>query len=191
MESIPAKVDRSIMNFFQSKGKRSLILFYGSLLLVTLAGSLLWGAAALGSARQFRLLMLLTPLLASYLIHVNAREKSAWGLVVSGWIFFTISFFLGKYIIFSHFMTALPWWLSAHDYSNFVTAVLYLPYLFNGTHFNLFVNGFSDVTDHSDVIWLAAGFYLIWRHQIFSGKSFRKKESDDNGRRLFNRRFNR
>ncbi len=191
MESIPAKVDRSIMNFFQRLGNRRLVLFYGLLMVVSLGGSLLWAAAAMGSSRQFRLLMLITPLLVSYLIHVNAREKSAYGLVVSGWMFFVISFLLGKFIIFSHFMTALPLWLSAFKYSDFVAAILYLPYLFNATQFKLFVNGFSAVADYADVIWMAAGFYLIWRHQIFSGKPLNKKDKDADNRRLFNRRFNR
>ncbi|MFW6019296.1 MAG: hypothetical protein ACOCPM_01820 [Bacteroidales bacterium] len=186
MESIPAKLDRYIARYVEKLGRRKHIVFTVLLILFILTGALLWGTAAIGSSRQFRLLMLIAPLLISYLIHLFSNQRNRDIFVFIGWFAFLLSMILGKYLIFTHFHSVLPNWLGISQQKDFFTALAYLPHIFNLTHIKLFIEDIPGLIDPQDGIWLMAGLYLIWRSRIFSQN---KEKTKDNKRKLFNRRF--
>lgn len=187
METIPAKIDKIFISQVAKLGNFRLPVFILLLLLIAVLGALLWGAAAIGSSRQFRLLSIVAPVLIRYVVHIYAVDKKKPLLVLYGWLFFLISFFIGKYLVFSHFYSFLQGWIKAQELNDFSVAVSYLPYIFNKIHFGLFTENFSKLFDYADFIWVLAGFYIIWRHTIFSGKKANQKTG--NKRKYFNRRF--
>ncbi|MCF8219609.1 MAG: hypothetical protein K9J21_11605 [Bacteroidales bacterium] len=186
MESIPGKLDRYLAHTVEKFGSKKYIVFTALLILFAVTGALLWGTAAIGSSRQFRLLTLIAPLLISYLIRLFAGGKNRDLLVFAGWLAFVLSLILGKYLIFTHFHSVLPHWLGLSQQKDFYTALAYLPHIFNATHLQLFFEDIAGLIDPQDGIWLMAGFYIIWRNRIFSPKQEKTKE---NKRKLFKRRF--
>lgn len=186
MRSIPSRMNQWLRNRIQQTGVYKRWLFLIFVLLAVVLGSLLWGAAAIGSGRQFRLLMLLSPLLISYLIYLFYGKDKPQQMVLPAWFFFIISFFIGKYVIFSHYFTYLPDWLETEALSDFRTAMAYIPYLFHSTQMSMFFGNISGVLDTQDIAWLLAGMYIIWRNGIFSGQ---KPPKSSQKRKYFNRRF--
>ena len=186
MESIPEKLDRYIAYSVEKLGNKKYIVFTLLLILSVVIGALLWGTAAIGSSRQFRLLTLISPLLISYLIHLFAVQRNRDFYVFIGWFAFFLSMILGKYLIFTHFHSVLPNWLGLSQQKDFFMALAYLPHVFNLTHIKLFIEDIPGLIDAQDGIWLMAGFYIIWRNRIFSPKQEKTKE---NKRKLFKRRF--
>ena len=186
MESIPAKLDGYLYQYIQKLGSNKYIVLVVLLILFSVMGAMLWGAAAIGSSRQFRLLTLIAPLLISYVVHLFTTNRNRDLLVFIGWFLFLLSLALGKYVIFTHFHSALPQWLGLTGQNDFFTALSYLPHVFNATHFQLFIKDLGELIGPADGIWLMAGLYIIWRHRIFSSKPEKTKESK---RKLFNRRF--
>lgn len=187
METIPAKIDRIIISKVSELHKFRIPIFVVLLIAIALLGALIWGAAAVGSSRQFRLLAIMVPLFISYVVHIFAVDKKNVQMIISGWLFFLISFLTGKYIIFSHFYSFLPGWIKLQELSDFSVAASYLPYIFNKTHIGLFTESVNMLFDYTDLIWILAGLYLIWRHTIFAGK--KGKQVPGKERKYFNRRF--
>lgn len=187
MESIPGKVDKAIIEQFQKLGKYKLLMLIVLMLLASVLSASLWGAAAIGSSRQFRFLVVIAPLLISWMIHVYAGDKKVHFPVMLGWSFLLLSFMLGKYIIFSHYHSFLPNWLKLGELSDFRTALTYLPYVFNRTHLQAFFQDIKQLFTAVDFIWLLAGFYLIWRYRIFSGRKTKKQDQDE--KKYIKRRF--
>lgn len=187
MDPIPAKVDRFLISNIQRIDKARTGYFIILALLIALISALLWVAAAVGSSRQFRFLTLICPVLLSYLTHLFAPHKRVPSQLIPAWLFFLLSFLLGKFLIFSHFFTALPNWLNTSEMSDFGAALSYVPFVFNKTQINFFVNDISLVFDNADFFWLIAGFYIIWRHTIFT--SNQEPNQINNEHKYFKRRF--
>ncbi|MFO8054799.1 MAG: hypothetical protein R6U19_06505 [Bacteroidales bacterium] len=189
MESIPAKVNRVLKKKIQRMPYGNTVWFMTIIFLFAITGACLWGGAAIGSSRPFRSLALITPLLISYAVYLFTRQENRRQQLGAGLIMFLFSFLLGKYIIFSHFYSLLPQWIGISQMSHIETALAYLPYIFNKTHSTLFLSQIDKMFDITDMLWLLAGGYVIYRYQWFSTSEEKQKKKSAKTRKYFNRRF--
>ncbi len=188
MESIPAQVNRFLKNHILTLKRGRVTLFIVLVIIVAFFGATLWGSAAIGSSRQFRLLALPAPIVMSWMVWLFASEKYPSKYMLIAFLAFLASFFLGKFIIFSHFYSFLPGYTGAAYADNLEAVFAYYPYLFHSTHWKIMLSEWDKVIDNQDLIYILAAPFAIYKYRWWQGGN--NGPGEQKNRKYIKRRFN-
>lgn len=186
MESIPAQINRFLKKHIKTLRRGRTPTFIILVLIAAFFGATLWGVAAIGLSRQFRLLSMVAPVAMSWLAWLFAEEKKSLKYILIAFLAFLISFFLGKYIIFSHFFSPLPGYTGAVYDRNLEAVITYYRFLCNSTHWKLLLDNGGKVGNSQDIIWMLAGVFAIYKNQWWFGT---REKSLNKPKKYIKRRF--